>query len=63
VDFLIYLILPAHYGPVVDSVANRNGYQESSALNLPPSVGQLSRENMGASKSHNPMGLHGLLQG
>jgi hypothetical protein len=29
----------------------------------PPSVSQLSRENVGASTSHNPMGLHGLLQG
>jgi hypothetical protein len=27
---------------------------------LPPSVNQLSRENVGASTSHNPMGLHGL---
>jgi hypothetical protein len=30
---------------------------------LPPSVSQLSRENVGASMSHNPVGLHGLLQG
>jgi hypothetical protein len=29
----------------------------------PPSVSPLSRENVGASTSHNPMGLHGLLQG
>jgi hypothetical protein len=28
--------------------------------NLPPSVSRMSRENMGASTSHNPMGLHGL---
>jgi hypothetical protein len=27
-----------------------------------PSVGRLSRENMGASTSHNPMGLHGMLR-
>jgi hypothetical protein len=30
---------------------------------LLPSVSRLSRENMGASTSHNPMGLHVLLQG
>jgi hypothetical protein len=29
----------------------------------PPSVSRLSRENVGASTSHKPMGLHGLLQG
>jgi hypothetical protein len=29
----------------------------------PPSVSRLSRETVGASTSHNPMGLHGLLQG
>jgi hypothetical protein len=32
------------------------------SLTLPPSVRELSRENEGASTSHNPMGLHGLLQ-
>jgi hypothetical protein len=31
--------------------------------NSRPSVERLSRENMGASTSNNPMGLHGLLQG
>jgi hypothetical protein len=31
--------------------------------NLPPSVNRLSIENVGASTSHNPMGLHCLLQG
>jgi hypothetical protein len=30
---------------------------------LRPSVSRLSRENVGASMSHNPMGLHDLLQG
>jgi hypothetical protein len=30
---------------------------------LPPSVSQLSRQNVGASTSHNPMGFHSLLQG
>jgi hypothetical protein len=29
----------------------------------PPSVCRLSRENVGASTSHNPMGFHDLLQG
>jgi hypothetical protein len=29
----------------------------------PPSKSRLSRENVEASTSHNPMGLHGLLQG
>jgi hypothetical protein len=50
-----------------------NEYQESSwwvkggrrvrLTTLPPSVSRLSRENVGPSTSHNPMGLHGLLQG
>jgi hypothetical protein len=30
--------------------------------NSPPSMSQMSRENVGISMSHNPMGLHGLLQ-
>jgi hypothetical protein len=29
---------------------------------LPPSVSQLSRQNVEVSTSHNPMGLHGLLR-
>jgi hypothetical protein len=54
-----------------DSASNRNEYQESSwgvkggrrvgLTNLPPSVSRLSKQNMGASTFHNPMGLHGLL--
>jgi hypothetical protein len=28
---------------------------------LPPSLSRLSKENVGASTSHNPLGLHGLL--
>jgi hypothetical protein len=31
--------------------------------NSPPSVSRHSRENMGASTSHNPMDFRGLLQG
>jgi hypothetical protein len=27
-EFFIEIILPAHYGPGVDSAFNRNGYQE-----------------------------------
>jgi hypothetical protein len=62
-----------HYGHGVDSASNRNEYQESSwgleggrcirLTTSPPSVSWLSRQNVGASISHNPMGLHGLLQG
>jgi hypothetical protein len=37
--------------------------QRVRLTNLPPSVSQQSIENVGASRSHNPMGLHGLLQG
>jgi hypothetical protein len=34
-----------------------------NSTTLPPSVSRLSRQNLAASTSHNPMGLHGLLQG
>jgi hypothetical protein len=49
----------------------RNEYQESSCVvkgcqrvrltTLPLSVSRLSTENVGASTSHNPVGLHGLI--
>jgi hypothetical protein len=52
---------------------NTNEYQESSwgvkgrrcirLTTLPSSVSRLSRENVGASTSHNPMGFHSLLEG
>jgi hypothetical protein len=53
--------------------STRKEYQDSSwgvkggrrirLTTLPPSVSRLSRESVGASTSHNPMGLHSLLQG
>jgi hypothetical protein len=69
----IYFFQP-HYGPGVHSACNRSEYQESSwgvkggglvrLTTSQPSVSLLSRlEDVGASTSHNPMGLHGLLQG
>jgi hypothetical protein len=61
-----------HYGPGVYSASNKNEYQESSwgvkggrrvgLTTLAPFVSRYSRQNMWASTSHNPMGLHGLLQ-
>jgi hypothetical protein len=72
-NFSIELILPPHYGPGVGSASNRNEYQESSwrikggrrarLTTSRPSVSRLSRQNVRASTSHNPMGRHGLLQG
>jgi hypothetical protein len=62
-----------HCGPGVNSAFNRNEYQEDSwglkggwcvrLTTLLPSVSRLFRENVGVSTSHNPMGLHNLLQG
>jgi hypothetical protein len=42
------------------------GLRAAGALRLttlPPSVSRLSKENVGASTSHDPVGLRGLLQG
>jgi hypothetical protein len=54
-------------GPGVDSASNRNEYQESSwGVKGGRRVSLISPhclENVEASTSHNPMGLHGLLQG
>jgi hypothetical protein len=44
-------------------VAGVKGSRRVRLTTLPPSVSLLSRQNVGASTSHNPMGLHGLLQG
>jgi hypothetical protein len=75
VDFFQFTFsFQPHYVPGVDSAPNRNEHKQScfggkrAALrvrltNLPPSVNRLPRQNVGASTSHNPMGLHGLLQG
>jgi hypothetical protein len=38
------------------------GGRRVSLTTPPPSLSRLSRKNMGSSTSHNPMGLHGLLQ-
>jgi hypothetical protein len=73
VDFFFQFTLSfqPHYGPGFDSASKRNENQESSwgvkggrqvrLTILPPSVRRLSRENVAASTSHNPMGLHGLI--
>jgi hypothetical protein len=48
------------------STGNQPGVKGGRRLWLttsPPIVSRLSRENVGASTAHNPVGLHGLLQG
>jgi hypothetical protein len=47
------------------STRNLPGIKErlTRLTTLPPSVSRLSRENVGASTSHKPMSLHGLLHG
>jgi hypothetical protein len=69
VDFFNLLNPSSRYGPGVDSASSRNEYQESSwglksgrrvgLTTLPPSVSQMS-ENVEASTSRNPKGLHAL---
>jgi hypothetical protein len=71
--FSIYLILPGTLWPWGHSASNRNEYQESSwgvkggqrirLTTSSPSVSRwLSRQNVGASTSQNPVGLHDPLQ-
>jgi hypothetical protein len=48
------------------SASNFPGVKGGRIIRLttsPPSLSQLSRQNVEASMSHKPMGLHGLLQG
>jgi hypothetical protein len=45
------------------NLSGGKGRPARKADNLTAICGQLSRENVGASTSHNPMGLHILLQG
>jgi hypothetical protein len=62
-----------HYGPGVNSASNRNEYQEPSwggkgrparkADNLTAVCEPIVLDTVGPSTSHNPMGLHGLVQG
>jgi hypothetical protein len=71
-DFSIDIIFKPHYDSVVGSASNRNEYQESSwgwraagAQGWQPyrHLWAHCLGNMGASTPHNPMGLHGPLQG
>jgi hypothetical protein len=72
-QFLQALCYKQHYGPGVDSASNRNEYQDSSwrgkgrparkADNVTAICEPIVLENVGASTSHNTMGLYGLLQG
>jgi hypothetical protein len=69
--FSIYFSFQIHYGPGVDSTSNRNEYQESSSQvedgrRVRLTTSSLSAdclENVAASTSHNPMGLHDPFQG
>jgi hypothetical protein len=48
------------------STRNFPGLKGGRSITLttsPPSVSRFPRENVGASTSHNPIGLHGVLQG
>jgi hypothetical protein len=70
-DFLIGLNLPAALWLWVNLASNRNDYQDLPGGKVQPvrKAGNLTKiccadhlENVGALMSHNPMGLHGLLQ-
>jgi hypothetical protein len=43
-------------------IRTAKGGRRVGLTNLPPSVSRLSRQNVGSSTSHNPIGLNGLLQ-
>jgi hypothetical protein len=72
--FLIYLILPAVLGPGVYSASNRNEYQRQKKMFLGSRAWPVRKarphrhlrvdclDNVGSSTSHNPIGLHSLLQ-
>jgi hypothetical protein len=62
VDFSIDLMLPATLWPL-GSTEPLTEMSTKMLTTLPPSVSRLCIKNMGASTSHNPMGLHGLLHG
>jgi hypothetical protein len=76
--FSIYLILPATLGPGVYSASNRNEYEKQKKKMFWGSRTQPVQRagwqpchhlradglhNVGSSTSHNPIGLHGFLQG
>jgi hypothetical protein len=58
-----------HYGPGVDSemstryLPGGKGRPASKTDNITSIYEQTAKKNVGASTSHNPMGLHALLQG
>jgi hypothetical protein len=57
--------MPLGYTETLTEMSTRNlpgGKGWPAVTNSEPSVGRLSRENVGASMSDNPIGFHGLLQ-
>jgi hypothetical protein len=71
--FSIYLILKAALGPEVYSASNKNKYQKQAKMFLGSKARPVREaynltaisdclDNVGSSTSHNPIGLHCLLQ-